>query len=150
MDTTNTTTRFWESIHREMTATLATAAEASVTMRAVSPVRYADKILIFTAADSQKYHQLQKNPHACVAVDGFYVECTAELCGATMLPENAPLRAAYSAKFPGAFDENIAFGGRSAHFVLLQPTRLTGWAFPDDTPTADGIPTIPFAIILDT
>ena len=49
-------------------------------------------------------------------------------------------------KFPGAFDEGVALGGRDAEFVLLMPTKLKGWAFEGDTPNAEGVPTIPFEI----
>lgn len=140
--------QFYEALKTLPTMTLATAGEGSVTMRTVSPVYYEGAALIFTGEESNKYRQLAENSHCCIAVGPFFAECTAAFMGATMLDENAPLREAYSAKFPGAFDEGIAFGGRDAAFVLLTPKRLTGWAFENDVPNAEGIPTIPFAIML--
>ena len=107
------------------------------------------KILIFTARDSKKYQQLLANPTCCLATGFFFAEATAEFCGATMLPKNQKLRDAYTAKYPGAFDENVEFGGRDAEFLLLTPVRLTGWAFENDRPTETGIPTIPFEISLN-
>lgn len=141
--------QFYEALQKEMVANLATAAGESVTMRMISPVYYEKKVLLFTNETSRKYLQLAANPHCCIAVGPFYAEARAELLGPTMAPENEALRTAYAAKFPGAFDEGLAFGGRNADFVLLTPTRLTGWAFPDDVPVAGGIPTIPFDIRLD-
>lgn len=142
------TVQFFEVVKNEMGVTLATALDGSVTMRVVSPVLYDGKILLFTSPDSRKYMQLRENPRCCVAAGAFFAEATAAFCGATMLDENESLRKAYSEKFPGAFDEGIAFGGRDAEFILLTPTRLTGWAFENDVPTPEGIPTIPFAIEL--
>lgn len=140
--------QFFEVIKAEMTVILATASGNSVTMRVVSPVCYDGKILIFTSSDSQKYRQLKENPNCCVSAGAFFARATAEFCGATMLDKNEALRKVYSAKFPGAFDEGLAFGGRDADFVLLKPTKLTGWAFENDIPTPDGIPTLPFEISL--
>lgn len=141
--------QFHEAINREMVMTLATAAGTSVTMRTVSPVEYGGKVLFFTGADSHKYRQLRENPNCCMSVGSFFAEATAAFCGRTMLPENEALRKAYCDKFPGAFDEGLAFGGRDAEFILLTPTRLTGWAFENDQPTVDGIPTVPFALELN-
>ena len=117
-------------------------------MRVVSPVVYAGKILLFTGADSLKYRQMKENPRCCLAAGLFFAECTAEFFGATMNPENKALRDAYDAKFPGAFTEGDEFGGWGKEFVLLTPTRLTGWAFDNDPPTPDGVPTVPFEIDL--
>lgn len=140
--------QFHGAVQKEMTMTLATAAGDSVTMRVVSPVLYEGGILIFTGSGSTKYIQLQKNPHCCVAVGTFFAECDATLLGSTLLEKNSALRDAYSAKFPGAFDESVEFGGRAADFVLLKPRKLKGWAFVNDIPTADGIPNLPFEIEL--
>lgn len=142
------TQQFYETIKKDMTVILATAAEDSVTMRVVSPVYYKDSILIFTNEGSTKYKQMKKNPNCCISAGMFYAEAEAEFKGATMLPENEALRDAYCEKFPGAFDEGLAFGGRDAEFVLLHPVRLSGWAFENDTPDESGIPTIPFSILL--
>ncbi len=70
------------------------------------------------------------------------MEASAEFLGPTMLEENAPLREIYSKKFPGAFDEGIEFGGRSAEFVFLRPHVIRGWNF------ENGMPTGPFEITL--
>ena len=139
---------FYEAIAQDMTATLATAAEGSVTMRLVSPVPDGDGILIFTHSGSVKYRQLKANPNCCLAVRGFFAEATATFCGSTMLPENRRLREVYSKKFSGAFDEGIAFGGRDAEFLLLRPFRLSGWRFADDAPGPEDVPTVPFSIAL--
>lgn len=142
------TEQFYEIIRTAATVTLATAAGESVTMRAVSPVLYQKAILFFTAAGSAKYRQLRANPHCCVQAGAFFAEADAEFRGAAMLPENRDLRDAYCVKFPDAFEDGIAFGGRDAEFILLRPTRLTGWAFADGVPAPDGIPTVPFDIPL--
>lgn len=142
------TAQFFERIETEMAVTLATASGYSVTMRAVSPVSYQCGILIFTAPDSNKYRQMKANPHCCIAAGSFFAECTVDFLGATMLPANKALRDVYSAKFPGAFDAGIAFGGRNAEFLLLTPIRLSGWAFENDVPNAEGVPTVPFEIDL--
>ena len=63
-----------------------------------------------------------------------------------MLDSNEELRQVYCEKFPGAFDEGVALGGRDAEFILLEPLKLKGWALEDDIPTSDGVPTIPFEI----
>ncbi|MEA4964709.1 MAG: pyridoxamine 5'-phosphate oxidase family protein [Oscillospiraceae bacterium] len=139
---------FFDAIKKEMAVTLATAAEGHVTMRLVSPVYDDGAILIFTAAETRKYQQLRLNPHCCIAVGNTFMEAAAEFCGACMLPENKGLRDAYCGKFPKAFDEGIRFGGRNAEFILLHPTRLTGWAFENDIPTENGVPTIPFEMLL--
>lgn len=140
--------QFFETIKKEMTMVLAASAGGNVSMRIVSPAYYPDGILFFTDAGSKKYRQLKQNPNCCISIGGFFAEATARLCGATMLPENTSLREAYCKKFPGVFDEGIAFGGRNAEFILLTPVRLTGWAFEDGSLTGSGIPTIPFDIEL--
>lgn len=142
------TIQFFDTIKKEQTLVLATSAGSSVTMRVVSPVLYDNKVLIFTGADSEKYRQLQENPNCCMSAGAFYAQAKAEFCGATMLPKNENLRKAYDEKFKGAFDEGLEFGGRNAEFILLTPTRLTGWAFENDIPNEMGIPTIPFDIAL--
>ncbi len=139
---------FYELIRTEMTVTLATAADGRVTMRLVSPVYYQDSILIFTAGDSTKYQQLKSNPLCCIAAGSVFAEAAAEFCGPTTLPDNARLRDAYSAKFPDAFTEDVRFGGRNAEFIRLHPIRITGWTFENDVPAEDGIPTIPFEVVL--
>lgn len=138
--------QFYEVIKKEMTVILATGDSNSLTMRVVGPVYYEGKILIFTAPSSTKYNQLKANPHCCISAGSFFAEATAEFCGATMLPENEKLRAAYCEKFAGAFDEGMEFGGRNDDFILLKPVRLTGWAFENDIPNEMGIPTVPFEI----
>lgn len=140
--------QFFEAIRQAPTVTLSTASQGRVTMRLVSPVYHEGAVLIFTADTTKKYRQLQENPHCCIEAGPFFAECTAAFCGATMLDENRPLREAYSAKFPGAFDEGIAFGGRNAAFILLTPNRLSGWAYENEVPNAEGIPTVPFEITL--
>ena len=140
--------RFFDLIKKEMTMMLATAGENSVTMRVVSPVYHKGNILFFTSPGSFKYAQLKGNPHCSVSVGLFFAEAEAEFLGATMLDANGELRDAYCQKFPGAFDEGIPFGGRADEFILLKPTRLKGWAFENDVPTADGVPTIPFELEL--
>ena len=140
--------QFYDVIRTAATVTLATAADDRVTMRAVSPVLCQGAILFFTAAASAKYRQLKANPRCCVEAGAFFAEADAEFRGPAMLPENEALRDAYSARFPGAFDEGVSFGGRDAEFILLWPTRLTGWAFADGVPAPDGIPTVPFDIPL--
>ncbi len=133
-----------------MVMTLSTAANDSVTMRPVSPVLYENKILFFTAAESKKYQQMKANPHCCVSIGAFFAEAKVTFCGSTMLPENEELRSAYDAKFPGAFDEGMKFGGRDAEFILLIPEKLTGWTFEDGSLTGEGIPTVPFEIVMNT
>lgn len=144
----NTLDAFFAAIEKNLTITLATASEGSVTMRLVSPVLYQGAILLFTAADSVKYRQLKANPNCCIAADGFFAEATATFRGATGLAENDALRKAYCAKFPDAFDENVAFGGRNAEFLLLNPTRLTGWTFPADAEADSEVPSMPFSIAI--
>jgi hypothetical protein len=61
-----------------------------------------------------------------------------------MLEENTVLRQAYAEKFRDAFDEGIEFGGRNAEFILLKPIKVKGWAFENNTPAENGVPTIPF------
>lgn len=131
---------FYDAIAEGQTVTLATAADGRVTMRAVSPVCYEGSVLIFTAGGSKKYAQLRANPLCCLAIDGYYAEAVASFCGKTMLPENAPLRKAYAAKFPDAFDEDATFGGLDAEFILLRPVRLTGWAAESDEADAPRLP----------
>lgn len=138
--------QFYETIKKEMTIAVATSADGRVTMRTVSPVFFQGSILFFTSADSIKFRQLQRNPLCCIAAGSFFAEATAKICGSTMRMENKELRDAYCEKFPQAFDENVEFGGREAQFILLQPSRLSGWAFEDDVPLAGGIPTVPFDI----
>lgn len=135
---------FINYVKSEMAMTLATSDGSSVTMRLVSPVYYNGGILFFTSSGSEKYRQLLNNRNCCVSLGGFFAQATAELYGSTMLPENKEMRDAYSAKFPGAFDEGIKFGGRDSDFILLIPTRLSGWAFPDGSMSGDGVPTVPF------
>lgn len=141
--------RFYAAVRTEMAMTLATAAEDIVTMRLVSPVEYRGAILLFTGPDSNKYRQLRKNPRCCISVGGFFAEARAEFCGPTMREDNAAMREAYDAKFPGAFAEGVTFGGRGAEFLLLHPTKLSGWAFENDVPTDDGVPNVPFTIVLE-
>ena len=140
--------QFYEIIKKEMTITLATSAGGSVTMRIVSPVFYQGAILIFTANDSKKYRQLKANPRCGIGAGLFFAEAAAEFRGPTLLPENKELRNAYCGKFPKAFDEGVEFGGRDAEFILLRPSRITGWAFDDDIHHANNIPSIPFDISL--
>ena len=140
--------QFDAAIQTEMTMLLATAGAGGVSMRPVSPAPYGDAVLLFTHADSNKYRQLTENPRCCMAVGGMFAEAAATFCGPTMARENAALREAYAAKFPGAFDEGVAFGGRDAEFLLLHPKRLSGWAFENGALTGAGIPTTPFSQML--
>ncbi len=141
--------QFFELIEKHQTAVLATSGTDGVSMRTVSPVRNGKSVVLFTAASSRKFAQLKENPRCCLEIGPFFAECRAELLGSTMLEQNAELRKVYDAKFPGAFDENIAFGGFGADFVVLTPVRLSGWAFENDVPVEGGIPTVPFDIKLD-
>lgn len=142
----NQVSKFYEIIKNEMAVTLATAFNQRVTMRLVSPVYYEGSILIFTAPNSLKYQQLERNPHCCIGAGEFFAEAKAEFLGATMLDANKAFRLAYCEKFPDAFEEGVALGGRSAEFVLLKPTKLKGWTFDDGASNAEGVPTIPFEI----
>ena len=137
---------FYEVIKKETEIILATSADNRVTMRVVSPVMCDEGILFFTWSDSRKFAQLRNNPKCCIAAGGFYAECEASFRGATMLDENSGLRAAYCVKFANAFDENVQYGGVGADFIVLKPTRLSGWAFKDGIPTEDGVPNETFDI----
>lgn len=138
--------QFYDLIRTEMGVILATGTMDSITMRLVSPVCYQGSILIFTDADSKKYQQLRSNPNCCISAGAFFAEAKAEFLGPAMTEKNKNLRDAYSEKFPDAFLEGVSFGGRNAEFLLLTPTKLSGWAFENDVPTEDGVPTIPFEI----
>ena len=140
--------KFYEAVKSEMAMTLATCAGGAVTMRLVSPVEYHGDILIFTEAASNKYKQLRENPNCCMSVGGFFAQAKAEFFGPTMQNENAAMREAYDAKFPGAFAEGMVNGGRNSEFVLFHPVKLSGWMFENDTPTEDGIPNVPFEIVM--
>ena len=129
---------FWDSVKKEETAILATAAGGSVTMRTVSPVYHEDAILMFTGPASQKYAQLKENASCCIAVGGCFLEAKAEFFGHCMTEDNAALRAVYEAKHTGAFDEGLEFGGRESEFILLKPVQLKGWDFQSSPP-------VPFA-----
>ena len=118
--------QFYEIIKNEMSVTLATALDQSVTMRFVSPVYYKKSILFFTEPESLKYRQLKANPNCCIGAGNFFAEASAEFLGSTMSDHNEELRKVYCEKFPGAFDEGVALGGRTAEFILLKPTRLKG------------------------
>ena len=139
-------TQFFDIIRKDMSVVLATASGESVTMRQVSPVGYRGNILIFTDPGSLKYQQLKANPNCCISAGPFFAEAKAVFLGATMMDSNEELRLVYCEKVPGAFDEGIALGGRDAEFILFEPLKLKGWAFEDDIPTSDGVPTIPFEI----
>lgn len=130
--------KFWDSVKKEEAALLATSSREKVTMRTVSPVYYEDAILIFTSPASQKYGQLKENPNCCIAVGGCFMEAKAEFLGHTMSDDNVSLRDVYTAKFTDAFDEDVAFGGREAEFILLKPVQIKGWGF------ESGVPTGPF------
>ena len=140
--------RLYAALDRSMTALLATASGGSVTMRTVSPVRMNGDVLIFTGPDSKKYRQLRENPNCCLAVEGFFIEAAAEFFGPTVKEGNGALREAYSAKFPGAFDEGVEFGGVGCEFILLRPFRVSGWEFSSGAPTPEGIPDLPFEMEL--
>ncbi len=118
---------FFEYIKGEETAILATASDGIVTMRTVSPVCTGDAVLIFTSPQSCKYRQLKENPNCCLSVCGYYLQARAEFAGPAMQEENASLREIYDAKFPGAFDEGMEFGGRDSDFILFRPVSLSGW-----------------------
>lgn len=135
---------FFDILGREMVMTLATGTQGNVSMRAVSPAVYGKDILIFTSPESKKYAQMKENPYCCVSVGPFFANASVRFCGDTMKAENKALRDAYNAKFPGAFDEGVEFGGRHAEFLLLTPTTLYGWAYGDGSMTGEGIPTVPF------
>lgn len=139
--------QFYDTIKTEMTVTLATSDGDSVTMRVVSPVYYDGGVLIFTGHASRKYAQLRANPHCCIGAGLFFTEADAEFFGSTMSDVNKAMHDAYCAKFPGAFDEGVDFGGRECEFILLKPRRISGWAFENDN-TTDGIPTVPFSIVI--
>lgn len=119
--------KLWENVENEEAVLLSTCAENRVTTRAVSPVRYEDAVLIFTEPESLKYQQLKKNPLACFAMNGLFLEAKASFLGPTLADNNAGLREMYAQKFPAAFDEGIPFGGRNAEFILFTPIRLSGW-----------------------
>lgn len=127
--------KIWESAKTEEGCILATSAGDRVTMRTVSPVYHQDAILIFTAPQSLKYQQLKENPNCCLALGGGYIEARAEFLGPTMDDKNGELREVYAAKFQGAFDEGIEFGGRASEFILLKPTLVKGWGFENGMPT---------------
>ena len=142
--------KFYGIIKNEMAVTLATASDQRVTMRFVSPVYYEGSILIFTDPNSLKYQQLKRNPYCCIGAGDFFAEAKVEFLGATMLDTNEAFRTVYREKFPEAFEEGVALGGRGAEFVLLKPTKLKGWAFVNDAPNAEGVPTIPFEIDMES
>lgn len=140
---------FYEQINKEMAMVLATSFKNKVSMRLVSPVLFNKDVLIFTHSQSNKYQQLKNNPNCCLSINNMFIESIAEFYGNTMLPQNKEMREVYNKKFPGAFDDNVEFGGIDAEFILIHPVKLTGWRFENDIPTADGIPTIPFEILID-
>lgn len=125
---------FFESVKNEESAVLATSDGTTVTMRQVSPVFCEDGVLIFTSPQSVKYGQLKANPNCCLFVGGAFLQAKAVFSGATMVAENAVLRAVYDEKFPGAFEDDTVFGGMHADFIMLKPLRLTGWNFESGAP----------------
>ena len=137
---------FYDIVKKNISVTLATASNENVSMRLVSPVYYEGKILIFTAADSQKYRQLKGNPNCCFAAGDLFVEAKAEFLGATMLACNGDLRLVYCEKFPGAFEENMAYGGRDSEFILFTPTKIKGWTGINDANDENAVESFPFEI----
>lgn len=140
--------QFYKQVNESMTIVLATSKDNKITMRYVSPVLFNNDILIFTSCNSLKYQQLKENPNCGIYIKDFFVEAKATFYGNTMNEENRELRDVYNAKFMGAFEDNTDFGGVNKEFILLHPTRITGWGFENDIVTEDGVPTIPFDIKL--
>ncbi len=144
----DTITEFKQLVEKEMTIMLATCANNEVTMRVVSPVEYDGGILIFTSSHSKKYLQLKQNTNCCLACKTFFAQAKAEFLGPTMLDKNIAYRQAYEEKFPGAFSENVDFGGRDCDFIIFHLTKLSGWHYDNDHHSPDDVPTIPFEEII--
>lgn len=123
----NNLEELYDLIKKSETAILATGTSNSVTMRTISPVYYENKILFFTNKNSLKYSQLQENPNCCISIGNYFVEAKANFLGSTMLDENKTLREVYDEKFPGAFSEDIDFGGRDSDFVMFDLIKVSGW-----------------------
>lgn len=145
----NQVEKFYELIKKEIGVNLATSVNGNVSMRVISPVYFKGDILIFTAPTSRKYAQMKENPYCCIAAGGFFAEASVKFMGPTMLDENEELRAVYCEKMPGAFDVGTFQGGRESEFILIHPTKLSGWAFASEQPAENEIPSIPFEIALD-
>ena len=74
---TSQTAQFFQMHNDAQTMMLATASDASVTMRVISPVLYQNKILVFTFHKSVKFQQLETNPHCAIGVGTSFAETSA-------------------------------------------------------------------------
>lgn len=139
--------QFLDSLSKAETLVLATVGSEGVAMRTVSPVPHSGAVLIFTSPSSQKYQELKKNPHCCLALGNCFLEAEAQFLGATMAAPD--LKKVYETRYPGAFDENVPNNGRESEFILFKPKKLRAWAMENgDLWQGQGMPSMPLDISL--
>lgn len=107
---------FWRKIEElgDMgTIALATCQDGKVTCRPISPMAYEGELLIRTDEDSRKAVQMKANPNVAASLgNDFYLTGTARfigLCTDEANPEVQKMKAAYAARWPGAFTDADEF-----------------------------------------
>ncbi len=129
------TAQFWKELEATDSMVLATSKDDVVTIRPVSPLRYGNEILFCTSPGSRKAAQILANPDVAVSLGLFYLQGKARCLGAALGEENAALKEAYGARYPGAFTGGDPQFSGDEVFISITPTKLNHWILGEDSQT---------------
>lgn len=126
--------RFEETLKSAETVVLATSRNDAVSARPVSIMNIGRRVFVRTSGSSRKALAMAANPNVAICVGNFYFTGKAKSLGSVFDAHNAEIRAAYTARFPGAFSDEDEFIQSDERFFEISVERLSEWVYENGVP----------------
>lgn len=126
--------RFEETLKTAETVILATSRNDAVSARPVSIMNIGRRMFVRTSGSSRKAQDMACNPNVAICVGNFYFTGKAKLLGSVFDERNAEIRAAYTARFPGAFSIDDEFIQSDEQFFEITVKRVSEWIYENGVP----------------
>ena len=113
---------------------LASGADDRISARPVSVMNNGLRVFIRTSGSSRKAREMTSNQNIAACVGHFYFTGTAKSLGSAYSEENAPVRAAYLQRYPGAFGQEDEYIRPDEQFFELVIDQISEWKYRDGIP----------------
>lgn len=126
--------RFEETLKTAETVVLATSRNDAVSVRPVSIMNIGLRIFVRTSGSSRKAQDMMANPNVAICVGNFYCTGRAKSLGSLFDGRNSEIKAAYSARYPGAFSEEDEFIQADEQFFEISVEKVSEWIYENGAP----------------
>ena len=113
---------------------LSTSLNDVVSARPVSPLNIGLRLFVRTSSTTRKATEMLANPNFAGCVGRFYFTGRAKSLGPVFDSQNAHIKSAYAARYPGAFSAEDEFIKSDEIFFELTLRHVSEWVYENGVP----------------